>query len=136
MTSWAIGYVAAGLAFLALDGIWLGLAAPMLYRPAMGGLLAERFRPGAALAFYIVYIAGILLFAVAPALRATSPVQAALLGAALGAVAYATYDFTNLATLRDWPARIALIDLGWGMIVTGAAALAGYWAMSIMARPA
>ncbi len=134
MFNWVIGYGATGLAFLILDGLWLSLATPALYRPALGPLLAERVVPGAAIAFYLIYIGGIVLFAVAPAVRASSPLQAALLGAALGLVAYATYDLTNLATLRGWSMKLSFIDLGWGMLVTAMAAFAGYWAIGAMAR--
>lgn len=134
MFTWVIGYGATALAFLMLDGLWLSLATPSLYRPAMGPLLAERVVRGAAISFYLIYIGGIVLFAVAPAIRASSPLQAVLLGGALGLVAYATYDLTNLATLRGWPLKLSFIDLGWGTLVTAVAALAGYWAIGAVTR--
>lgn len=130
MSRWAIGYAAAALAFFILDGVWLSTAAAMLYRPALGGLLSQRVQPLPALAFYLIYVAGILGLAVAPALLLANPLAPAAFGAGLGFVAYATYDLTNLATLAGWPARIALLDMGWGTFATAMAALAGALAMT------
>lgn len=134
MSRWFAGYGAAALAFLVLDGIWLSLATPRLYRPAMGDLLAPRFSLAPAAAFYLIYIGGLLALAIAPALRSGQPIQALAYGAALGLVAYGTYDLTNLATMRGFPTHLALIDLAWGTIASAGAAYAGVVAMMAMAR--
>lgn len=122
-----IAYLGTGLVMAVLDAVWLSLAGPRLYRPAIGSLLADKPDMRAAVAFYLIYVFGIVMLAVLPALRESSMSRAALSGAVLGLVAYATYDLTNQATLRVWPVHITLIDLAWGAIVTTAAAAGGYW---------
>ena len=122
-----------------LDAVWLATMVPGVYRPQLGGLLADRPAWLAAVAFYGLYAAGILVLVVLPALdsgpeRAAgrpgsrSLRAAALHGALLGLVAYGTYDLTNLATLRDWPLTVTVIDMGWGMILTATASVAAVWA--------
>ena len=125
MKAYAIAYVATGLVFLALDAIWLTFAAQRLYRPLMGDMLLESFRVVPAMLFYLVYIAGIVVFAVSPALASERWTTAAFHGAFLGFLAYATYDLTNLATLRNWPMAVTIADLGWGTFVTACAATVG-----------
>jgi len=120
-----IAYASTALVFLALDAIWLSTMADRLYRPALGRLMVERFEVLPAVAFYAIYIAGVLVFAVMRGLESGRWTTALGLGALLGLVAYATYDLTNQATLRDWPWRVTLADLCWGTVVTAAAAAAG-----------
>jgi uncharacterized membrane protein len=120
-----IAYAATALVFLALDAVWLYTMAERLYRPALGHLMADRVAVLPAIAFYLVYIVGVLVFAVRPGLESGRWTVALGLGALLGFVAYATYDLTNQATLRDWPWRVTLADLCWGTAVTAAAAAAG-----------
>jgi uncharacterized membrane protein len=112
-------YFSTAAAFLGLDAVWLTLMSPRLYKPMLQGLLADGFRPVPALLFYILYIGGIVAFAVLPSEKL---LLALLRGAALGLVAYATYDLTNQATLRNWPVLITCADLAWGMFATGVAA--------------
>lgn len=119
-------YAAAALAFLAVDAVWLSTMADLLYRPLLGDLLAPQFRLGPAILFYVIYIGGIVFFAVRPALATGRLSTAALQGAALGFVAYGTYDLTNHATLRDWPAIITVADMIWGTLLTATASIAGY----------
>lgn len=123
MRIWLITYGAVALAFMGFDAVWLGLMASRLYRPRLGALLREDFAVAPALAFYALYIAGILFFAVEPARHWSA---ALLRGGLLGLIAYATYDLTNQATLRGWPLAITLADLGWGMAVTAMAASVGF----------
>lgn len=125
-----VAYVAAGLAFLALDAIWLTAMAETLYRPLLGNKLVDGFVLAPAAAFYLIYIGGIVYFAVLPALHDGGLTKAALNGAIIGLVAYATYDLTNQATLRDWPLAITLADISWGMFVSAAGASAGFLAAS------
>ncbi len=120
-----IAYPLTALVFLVLDALWLTTMADRLYRPALGRLMLERFDIAPAIAFYVLYVAGVVLFAVAPGLAHGRWSSALGLGALLGLFAYATYDLTNQATLRDWPWRVTLVDLCWGTFVTAAAAAAG-----------
>jgi uncharacterized membrane protein len=119
-------YGLTAVVFFALDLVWLGLVARDFYRAQLGALLRPDVLWPAALAFYAVYIAGILVFAVLPALEAESVALALALGAFFGFVAYATFDLTALALLRDFPARLVLVDLVWGAVLTAAVSAAGY----------
>lgn len=107
------------LVMLPLDVLWLSTAGPTLYRQQIGALLLDRPALGPAAAFYLLYGAGVVFFAVAPALREGSWSTALLHGALFGFMAYATYDLSNLATLRGYTTTIALIDLAWGTVLTG-----------------
>ena len=129
MTQWLIGFAASGLAFLGLDAVWLNYAAPRLYRPLLGDILREGFSLPPAIAFYLIYITGVLIFAVAPALEGGRWTGAALRGAMLGFLCYATYDLTNQATLRTWSTTITVLDLAWGTFLTAVAATAGFLAV-------
>jgi uncharacterized membrane protein len=120
-----IAYPATALVFLALDAVWLTTMADRLYRPALGRLMLDRFELVPAAAFYLLYLVGVVFFAVAPGLESRRWTTALGHGALLGLVAYATYDLTNQATLRDWPWRVTIADLCWGTFVTGVAAAAG-----------
>jgi uncharacterized membrane protein len=126
MIVWVTAYLVSGLAFLGLDAIWLSLAAARLYRPQLGLLLLDSFNLVPAAAFYLIYIAGILVFATAPALASGRWTTALSRGAMLGFVAYATYDLTNQATLRGWSVTVTLADLCWGTALTGMAASIGF----------
>jgi len=117
------------LGFLVLDSVWLTTMADRLYRPAIGHLMLERFAPLPAAAFYVLYITGIVVFVVLPAGRSVR--SAVARGALFGLIAYATYDLTNQATLRDWPWLVTLADLAWGAFATAAAAAT---AVALMGR--
>lgn len=123
------GYAAAAVALVALDMLWLGVVAGSTYRQAIGHLMAEQPRLGAAAAFYGLYTAGLVVFVLAGAGPTTPWGQTLLKGAMFGLVAYATYDLSNLATLRDWPLSLTLIDMAWGSTLTAVAAGAGRLAM-------
>jgi len=126
----AIAYVATLAAFLIVDFAWLGWVAKPLYRREIGSLLLPSFNFPVAGGFYLLYCAGIVVFAVVPALRSESLATAAGLGALLGLIAYGTYDLTNLATLRGWTTTMAVVDMAWGAVLTAIAAGAGYLAAS------
>lgn len=121
-----IAYVAAALPFGLLDFLWLRWAGPNLYRPALGDLLAPSFRAAPAVAFYVLFIAGIVWFGVRPGLALGVP-YAVLNGALFGAIAYATYDLTNQATLKTWSNSITLIDIAWGASLTALASGVSTW---------
>ena len=119
--TWIVAFIAAAVAFGALDALWLGWAGPNFYRPRLGDLLADSFRMAPALIFYAAYVAAIVWFAVRPGL--TAGLGAAVLnGALLGAICYATYDLTNQATLRHWSTAVTVADIAWGAFATAAAA--------------
>lgn len=120
---WILAYATAAISFGLLDFLWLRWAGPNLYRPLIGELLAPAFRPVPALIFYAAYIAGMVWFAVRPGLSG-GPGAALLNGALLGALAYATYDLTNQATMRVWSTQMTAIDIAWGTFATALAALA------------
>ena len=126
--SYAVAYVATALGFLVLDIIWLGFVAKNLYHREIGHLLLEDFNMVAAFAFYLMFIAGVVIFAVAPALQAGSWKTALLLGALFGFFTYATYDLTNLATLKGWSTTMTVVDIAWGAVLTSVSAVIGYTA--------
>ena len=126
-----MAYVATALVFGMLDAVWLRNAGPLLYRPALGELLADKPRLAPAIIFYAIYIAGLTYFAVVPGLLSNSAAGATafdgvplavLHGALIGLLAYATYDLTNQATMKIWPSHVTLIDMAWGAVASGFAA--------------
>lgn len=121
----AIAYVATLVAFTVIDLIWLGVVAKDFYRRELGPLMAESINWVAGLAFYAIFALGIVIFAVMPALAAGGASRAWVLGLMFGFFAYATYDLTNLATTRNFPLRMALVDMAWGAVLTGTAAAIG-----------
>lgn len=117
---WITAYVTAAVAFGVLDALWLRWAAPNLYRPLIGELLADSFRMVPALAFYALYIGGMVWFAIRPGMAQGVP-YGVLNGALFGAICYATYDLTNQATLKVWSTQMTLIDIAWGASATALA---------------
>ncbi len=113
-------------AFFLIDMLWLGFVAKDFYQAKLGYLLGPVNWP-AALTFYALYIVGILIFAVAPALESQSLVKALVLGGLFGFFAYATYDLTNCATVKDWPLIVVVVDIMWGVVLTGSVATVSYW---------
>lgn len=126
MTQYIIAYLATAVVFFLLDFLWLGVVMRSFYVGHLGDLMADKVNLFAAGAFYILYIVGIVIFAVAPALRSEDWTAALLFGALFGFFAYGTYDMTNLATLRGWPLAVTVVDLAWGTALTAASAVAGY----------
>ena len=129
MTRLILGYLLTALVFFAIDLVWLGLVARGLYQRFLGHLLGD-VNWGAALIFYLLFIVGIFIFAIMPAVDRESAGHALLMGGLFGFFTYATYDLTNLATLEGWPLGIVFIDIAWGIVLTGTVALAGYHIMS------
>lgn len=124
------------ICFLVLDAIWLGLIAQPFYQAQIGFLLAKNTNWLAAGAFYLLYVAGLVVFVVGPALRAgTPPVRAARRGAFFGLIAYATYDLTNLATVDRWPLLLTAVDMAWGTLLGALTTLAAVWAGRRIAQP-
>jgi len=121
MLKWIIAYGIAAASFLALDMVWLRWASVNLYKPVIGEIMAENFNGGAAVAFYLIYIAGITWFAIRPGLEAGAVQPALLNGILLGALCYATFDLTNQAVMKVWATHISVLDILWGAFVTSAA---------------
>jgi uncharacterized membrane protein len=109
-----LSYLLTAVVFFAIDMVWLGVVARNIYQKYLGNFLASQVNWTAAIIFYFLFIVGILVFAVYPAVSRDSVASAIILGALFGFIAYATYDLTNLATLKDWPIQIVVIDMVWG----------------------
>lgn len=120
-----VAYLSAAAVFLVLDLLWLGYIASGFYRNELGPLLAESVNIPAAVAFYTLFVAGLMIFAVAPALESGGVLRALQLGALFGFFAYATYDLTNLATFKGFTWRVAVVDIVWGSFLAGVSAAAG-----------
>ena len=132
MLKYVIAYLGAGLAFAAVDAVWLTTMTERIYKPVLGSILAPKPDMTAAVLFYLISIAGTVYFAIAPALKEGNWTRAAINGAILGFVAYATYDLTNQATLNVWSVKLTIIDLCWGTFLTAISATAGYFATKLV----
>jgi uncharacterized membrane protein len=129
LLKWIIAYGVAAVSFLALDVVWLRWASVNLYKPVIGEIMAAKFNAGAAVAFYLIYIAGICWVAIKPGLTGGG-VQAAMLnGILLGALCYATFDLTSQAVMKVWATHVSVLDILWGAFVTGAASSIACWAV-------
>ena len=129
MNKYMAAYAGTAVVMVALDMLWLVVIAKTLYQQEIGHLMAEKAIVPVAVLFYAVYALGLVIFAVAPHAENTGWGKTLVMGALFGFFAYATYDLTNLATLRDWPVRLTLIDIAWGTFVSAVAATAGKAAM-------
>lgn len=106
--------------FFLIDMVWLGIVAKGFYRRQLGSMLSPKVNWAAAVLFYLLFIVGLIVFAIRPALVGGEPLKALFLGALLGLISYATYDLSNLATLKDWPLVVTIVDLVWGTVLGGA----------------
>ncbi|MDX1628408.1 MAG: DUF2177 family protein [Fulvivirga sp.] len=122
-----LSYLLTTVVFFAIDLLWLGVIAKNLYNKLLGHLMADQVNWTAAIIFYLLFIVGIFIFAILPAVEKNSVIKAITYGALFGFFTYATYDLTNLATLRDWPMKIVFIDIIWGAFLTGTVSTAGYY---------
>lgn len=120
-------YLATFTVFLAVDMLWLGLIARTFYKKHLGYLMAPDVNWYAALIFYFLFILGILVFVVVPGIKENALPMMLVKAALFGLVTYATYDLTNLATVKDWPLIITVVDLVWGMVLTSIVSLAGFF---------
>jgi uncharacterized membrane protein len=128
MLKYLFAYVGAGLTFAAVDFVWLSTMTDRLYKPVIGSIMAAKVNMTAAVAFYLISIAGTVFLAIDPALREGAWTRAAINGAVLGFVAYATYDLTNQATLSVWATKLTVLDIAWGTILTAVSATGGFFA--------
>jgi uncharacterized membrane protein len=111
--------------FFVIDMVWLGVVAKGFYRKHLGALLSPKVNWAAALLFYLLFIVGLVVFVIRPALAQGEPFKALLLGGFFGLISYATYDLSNLATLKDWPVIVTVVDLVWGTALGGLVSLTG-----------
>lgn len=130
MAEFLKSYLIAFVAFTAIDLVWLGLIATKLYRKYLGYIMKPDPNWAAAAIFYLLYLAGLVFFVINPALEKQSMKYAILAGMFFGLVSYATYDLTNLATLKDWPVFITCIDLLWGTVLGGLVSAVTFLVMS------
>ena len=134
MAKLSIAYAVTAIVFILMDCCWLTFAGPVVYKPVLGPLLADKVDTKAAVAFYLVYMTGLVVFAVRPALASADWRPAAGYGALLGLVAYGAYDLTNQATLRAWSSRITAADMGWGAFASAVSSTLGFLAASTLGR--
>ena len=125
MSKYFATYAVTFVVMVALDMIWLGFVAKSFYQEGIGHLMAEKPVVPVAVAFYVMYAIGLVFFAVVVNEASTGYGKTVLHGALFGFFAYATYDLTNLATLKNWPVGLALLDMAWGAVVSAVSALAG-----------
>lgn len=112
--------------FFAIDMLWLGFIAKDFYAKQIGGLMKPDINWTAAIIFYLIYIAGLVVFVITPAVQKNSWTNAVLMGALFGFVCYATYDLTNLAVAKDWPVLVTIIDLIWGAVLAASVSVITY----------
>ncbi len=125
-------YPIAIIVFFAVDMLWLGVVARRFYQSQIGHLLKENVNWIAAFIFYFVFVAGVVFFAIMPAWRDESALMALLFGGFFGFVAYSTYDLTNLATMKDWPLLVTIVDLAWGTVLGASTSLITYLIFSLI----
>ena len=122
-----ISYLLTTIVFFAVDMVWLGFIAKNLYKKYLGSFLSDKVNWPAAIIFYLLFIIGIFYFSILPAVEKNSLAKAVISGALFGFFTYATYDLTNLATLKNWPLPIVFIDIIWGAVLTGIVSTAGFF---------
>ena len=129
MKNYLAAYAGTAAVMVVLDMLWLGVIAKPLYQQGIGHLMADQPRIAVAVLVYLLYALGVVIFAVSPQTGGATWQLTLVMAALFGFFAYATYDLTNLATLRAWPLRLTLIDMAWGTLVSTAAAAGGKAAM-------
>lgn len=125
-------YIVTFVVFFAIDIIWLGFIAKDMYRNNIGHLMADTTNWPAAIIFYLFFIGGLVFFVVNPSLEKESWTQALMWGGFFGFICYATYDMTNLATLRDWPLKMTIIDITWGSILNALTSAVSYFIVRLI----
>lgn len=124
--NYLIAYLSTTIVFLAIDSLWLGIIAKDFYFKSLSHVILDRVNFGVAALFYLFYTIGIVVFAIKPAIESQNIWLAIGYSALFGFLAYGTYDFTNLATLKDWPVKMSIVDIIWGTSLTAFAGTMGY----------
>jgi len=119
-------YVLMAVVFLAIDLVWLGVIAKDFYQKQLGRFFSDKVNWTAAMMFYFLFILGAMIFAVYPGVGQDSLGRAVIFGVLFGLFTYATYDLTNLATLKDWPLAVVIVDIIWGMVLCGTISAVGF----------
>jgi uncharacterized membrane protein len=127
MTYYLKLYFATLAVFFAVDMLWLGVISRAFYKKHLGFIMAPEVNWYAALIFYFLFIVGVLVFVVLPGLKENDLAMTLVKAAFFGLITYATYDLTNLATVKDWPLIITIVDLIWGMVLTTIVSLGGFF---------
>lgn len=127
LAKYLILYVLTFIVFLVIDFIWLGFISKNLYRDNIGHLMSDSVNVWAAFAFYLLFVLGILVLIVVPALNEGNFSKMLIFAALFGLICYATYDLTNWATLKDWPVKIVAIDMIWGTVLSTSVAAISYY---------
>jgi len=125
--SMILSYLFTFIVFLMIDMLWLGVISKNIYQKYLGKFLTDNINWTAALIFYIIFVVGISIFVIYPAINRNSVSHAIIMGALFGFFTYATYDLTNLATLKDWPLTIVIIDMIWGSVLSAIVSLSGFY---------
>ncbi len=125
-TQYALVYLISVPIFFAIDMVWLVVVAKTFYRSHLGSLLSDTVIWPVAISFYLLFLLGLLIFAIAPAIEARDVYRALLMGALFGFFTYATYDLTNWSTLANWPWQVALVDMAWGTVLSASVAFGTY----------
>jgi uncharacterized membrane protein len=132
MLAYIIAWVVAAAVFLSLDALWFARMVPRFYRPIIGEIMKPTPNLTAAGAFYVIYVSGVLFFAVVPGLEQASAGKSMLNGALLGFFAYATFDLSNHAIMRAWSTKLTLVDMAWGAFATALTSGAAYTVASVL----
>lgn len=127
ITKLLISYTLTFIVFFLIDMAWLGFIAKGLYKKYLGGFMSEQINWPVAIIFYLLFVIGVFIFVILPAIEKDSIISAIKLGALFGLFTYATYDLTNLATLKNWPLNIVFIDIVWGSVLTSIVSTAGFY---------
>ena len=134
ITKLFVSYIFTFIVFFIIDMAWLGFIAKDLYKKYLGDLLSEQVNWTAAIIFYLLFIIGVFIFAILPSVEKESLSSAITLGALFGFFTYATYDLTNLATLKGWPTTIVFIDIIWGAVLTALVSTAGFYIVNYIEK--
>lgn len=130
-----IPYLLSVALLVVVDLVWLGVVMVDFYQGHLGHLMAGKLNWFAAIVFYPLYVAGVYIFAILPAVREGKMLRALTLGVLLGLLAYGTYDLSNQVTLREWPLTVTLVDMAWGAVITGVISMAGFLLVRLYNRP-
>ncbi len=122
-----LSYVLTLVVFLIVDLVWLGFIAKNIYSKYLGDFMTDSINWTAAIIFYLIFVAGLFIFVIYPSVESNSILKVILLGALFGIITYATYDLTNLATLKGWPIQIVVIDIIWGSVLSTIVSVSGYY---------